>query len=319
MKLKKPIDSAAKSITFGVEFETVIPSSSGVSTGSYHHGLPVRNGLNLTTGLTIDAPLFNRSIWKAERDGSIRCDAGFIPCEFVSPILKGEDGLSNLIQMTSFIRDIGGKVNDSCGLHITVGIQSIIGTLDPHAVAEFCRKLAHVAQANAWAIYAQTGAGRHVNSYSSVLREEVEVIMRNMVRTTDPINLSTMANRCGRGMVNFNKVFSQGVIEFRAFAGTLNLNKIMHHLATVLGICRRAATVQTFGKFNRKESKKHAIANSTDAVRRMWRLLGWVDSVPNRDVALGLFGVLHCNFGLYRKTALEMAEQFESRFPVANL
>ncbi len=51
----------------------------------------------------------------------------------------------------------------------------------------------------------------------------------------------------------------------------------------------------------------------------MWRLLGWVDSVPGRDCALGLFGPLHDEFGAYRKVALEMADKFEERFPAANL
>ena len=52
---------------------------------------------------------------------------------------------------------------------------------------------------------------------------------------------------------------------------------------------------------------------------RMWRILGWCDATECQHLALGLFGMLHAEFGAYRKAALEMAEQFEARFPAANL
>jgi len=32
-----------------------------------------------------------------------------------------------------------------------------------------------------------------------------------------------------------------------------------------------------------------------------------------------MFGALHSEFGAYRAVAVEMAQQFESRFPAANL
>ncbi len=321
MKLTKPEDSAAKAIRFGVELETVIPTTSGVEIGRRHHGRPVVNGL--VGHCLIDAPQFGNARWRAERDGSIRYDANYAPCEFVSPILHGEAGVAALRKMIEFIRGIGGKVNDSCGCHITVGIGSIIGVNDPtpHQIAEFCQRVAHIAQSNAWAIFAQTGTGRHVNSFSHALSDEVGGLLKQMKRhAADGVRVSSLAYSCGRGMVNFQKAFTHGCIEFRAFAGTLNESKVLHHLATVLGLCRRAATVQRFGRFNRKATKKHSrVANAVEALRRMWRLLGWVDSVPNRDCALGMFGALHSEFGAYRAVAVEMAQQFESRFPAANL
>lgn len=321
MKLTKPADTTAQSIRFGIELETMIPAVAGISVGGYHSGNPVRQGVT-PTGNIIQAPRFSGACWRADRDASIRCEPGYVACEFVSPVLHGADGLACLRDMMAFINAIGGKVNDSCGCHITVGIASVIGTSDDEAVSEFCRKLAHIAQHNAWAIYAQTGTGRHRNHYAQQLAPEVERLMKQMVRVGDASRKSELAARCGRGMVNFNKAFNgeRGAIEFRAFAGTLNEGKVLHHLATVLGLIRRAATVQTFGRFDRKSTKKHAhVTNAVAALRRMWRVLGWVDSVPGRDCALGLFGALHTEFGSYRKVALEMAEKFEHRYPAANL
>lgn len=315
----KPEDVAAREITFGVETETAIPVTAGINIGNYHGGLPVQTGIGADGEIT--APSFNGLRWRAERDGSIEAGVGHIACEFVSPILKGEAGIQALRSMLGFIREIGGKVNQSCGCHITIGIASVIGTSDSDKVADFCRKLAHIAQMNAWAIYAQTGTDRHTNRFAGQFSAEIERIMSDLVRRRDEVSRRSLPLQCNRYcMVNFNKVFTHGVVEFRAFAGTLNESKMLHHLATVLGICRRAATAGVVGRFNRKATKKHSkIANATEALRRMWRTFGWVDSVPGRTCALGLFGPLHSEFGTFREVAVEMAQKFETRFPNANL
>lgn len=323
-KASKAQDVAASQIEFGVEIESMIPVNCGIMVGGYHSGLPVRDAIreNAPVGsAVIQAPQFEGKTWRADRDGSIACDPGYMPCEFVSPVLKGEAGIACVRQMIAFIKAIGGKVNRSCGLHITIGLKSVIGSCEIPKVAEYVQKLAHVAQRHAWAIYAQTGTDRHANHYAHTLRLETESLVEQMTQTTDAIRLSTLANQCGRGMVNFQKAFrgETGAVEFRAFAGTLNESKMLHHIATAFGIARRAVTVQTFGKFNRKAGKKHQIANAVQAIKKMWSALGWCDATAGRECALGLFGALHAEFGEYRTAALKMAEQFDTRFPNANL
>ncbi|HVU07837.1 MAG TPA: amidoligase family protein [Verrucomicrobiae bacterium] len=319
MNVSKPQDRDASGIQFGVEMETLIPSGAGIDIGGYHRGLAVSAGTT-PDGRTLTAPNFRRAYWRAEQDSSIHSGGGYRACEFVSPVLCGDLGVAKLREMIAFIRALGGRVNDSCGCHITVGVESLLPAKNFDIYADFCRRLAHIAQNNAWAIYAQTGTGRHFNSYSSQLAAETEELMRQLVSVSND-GKQAVVHRCRRkSMINFQKLFSVGVIEFRAFAGTLDENIILHHLATVLGLMRRAATVQQFGRFDRKQTKKHSkIASAEAALRRMWRLLGWVDSVPGRDCALGLFGALHAEFGSYRKVALKMARQFEAQFPAANL
>lgn len=165
----KPQDSKAGAIQFGVELETFIPADCGISVGGYHRGLPVSLG-NSLYGSQIAAPHFAGSYWKAERDGSIRPDPGHNPCEFVSPILHGEEGVAKLGEFVNFIRAIGAKVNASCGCHITVSVDSIIGSSDVQARVEYGRKITHVARWHARAIYGQTGTGRHLIHFSHPLR-----------------------------------------------------------------------------------------------------------------------------------------------------
>jgi hypothetical protein len=320
----RPQDDAAAAIEFGVEIETQIPVGSGVEVGGYHRGVAVTSGREAETGNLVMAPVLegvaivNAPCWRADRDGSIRCDQGFMPCEFVSPILRGEAGLENLIRMLAFIRRIGGRVNGSCGLHITVGVRSVIGSVETEKVAAYVRNLCHIAHQNAWAIYAQTGTGRHLNSYAHVLPPATEALLISM-RHASAQDAAQFAEACGRGMVNLRKAFTaNSAVEFRAFAGTLNTDKALHHLATTLGLVRRAAVMRTVGRFQ-KSSKKNRSRSAPEAVRRLWRILGWCNPTECQPIALGLFGRLHAEFGRYRNAAMSRAERFEREFPNANL
>ena len=239
--MKKP-DTQAASILFGVELETTIPATSGVMVGSYHHGTAVtrgvRKGHSVPAGLlparlpeVVAAPTFGRLAWRAERDGSIR-GAGE-PCEFVSPILHGEAGVAALCDFVGWMNEIGATVNDSCGCHVTVSADSVIGTSDNDERAKFARKLAHIAQWHARSIYGQTGTGRHLNHYSHTFAADVAQLVKTMERSPSPSVKTSAAISCGRGMINFRKVFSHGLVEFRAFAGTTSLAKVSHSFRRV--------------------------------------------------------------------------------------
>jgi hypothetical protein len=324
MKLKKCQDYLASQIRWGIELETRIPTTAGVQVGNYHGGQAVHVGIHAETTLPLNAPSFQGSRWKAERDGSIRCDAGQMPCEFVSPILHGDEGVENLLRFVDFTHAIGATVNDSCGCHITVGIESVIGTDDPRAVSEFIRKLAHISRWHARSLYGQTGAGRHLNHYSHPLLEDTGSKMRRLVTTEEERVKAECAEQCGRGMVNFRKAFKRdadgryvGVVEFRVFAGTLNAKKILHHLGTVLGLCRRAHEVRVLGGFTKNKAQIKRTATAASALRYLHDYLGWAGS--KRPVALGLFGPLHAEFSTMRKEAQRLCKRFDERYPDASL
>jgi hypothetical protein len=202
---RKQQDTEATAIRFGIELETKIPRTSGLAVGGYHNGYPVRSG-RATTGQELPAPNFNGATWRADRDGSITCEPGEMPCEFVSPILHGEAGVEYLCQFVEWILAIGATVDGSCGCHITVGIESVIGSAQPEKVSEFVRKLAHISQWHAMSLYGQTGTGRHLNRYSHTLAADVERHMRKIVNTSSVADKEAAAAACGRGMLNVQKV-----------------------------------------------------------------------------------------------------------------
>lgn len=313
----RPQDTKAEAITFGVELETTIPAAAGIVVGPYHGGLPVADGVATATGQRVAAPHFGGTRWHADQDGSIRSEGGRAACEFVSPVLSGAEGVEALLAFVDWAKAVGATVNSSCGCHITVGVASVIGTSDPQAVGEFARKLAHLAHWHARALYGQTGTGRHLNTYSRPFDAAVGALARRMLRRPLPADKDRAARSCGRGMVNFGKLFTHGVVEFRVFAGTLNQQKLMHHLATVLGLCRRAAEVECLGGFGRNKAQAKRTATAAEALRFLRDYLGWTGS--KRPVALGLFGALYDGFGAYAPVAERMCARFDACFPAANL
>ncbi|MBU6303045.1 MAG: amidoligase family protein, partial [Verrucomicrobia bacterium] len=185
MQVRKSQDHLASQIQWGIELETSIPAASGVIVGAYHNGSAVQCGVDPDTAMPLAAPAFAGQRWRAERDGSIRPEPGHVACEFVSPILHGEAGVQHLLSFVNWANAIGGQVNDSCGCHITVGIESVIGTDDPKAVSEFIRKLAHISRWHARSLYGQTGTGRHLNHYSHPLFEDTGSKMRKLVTSEE--------------------------------------------------------------------------------------------------------------------------------------
>jgi hypothetical protein len=321
---RKPADEAAAEIRFGVELETIVPDSSGIEIGPYHGGRLVRGGIEFGTGLAIWPPEFGGKHWRADCDGSIQSKAGFRPCEFVSPVLHGVEGVEALRKFIVFANRLGALVNHSCGCHITVGVPSVIGSADPERVARFVRRLTRVTNQHAWGLFGQTGTNRHKNNFCSRFPQHAGMATNEMLLCdlgNDLQKRNKLATSVGRGAVSFLKSFqpdmTKSAVEFRVFAGTQNENKILHHLATVLGLCRRAATTRLVPPFI--PTKRTVAVSAPEAITVLWHYLGWIEDSAGVDVAFGQFGALHSSFEAYKGAAMMMAEKFEKRFPAAKL
>jgi len=245
----RSLPSNIESLTFGVEIETTIPHGI-VTVGPYHGGFPIRNG-----------PAFAGQCWKAERDGSIMVRAaGHEACEFVSPVLKGEAGVAHLLEFVAWLNSIGARVNASCGLHIHVGLDGLTDAARAEAIAEFIAKLAHVASFNATALYAQTGTlGREQGHFCAKPGDQYKQTVRRLRRTKA---IHTAAEVSRYQMLNLTNVPRNRTVEFRCFAGTLNADKVLAHLFSVLVLCRISAQLKTIPSWdNRPWSGTDAVWN----------------------------------------------------------
>ncbi len=81
--------------------------------------------------------------------------------------------------------------------------------------------------------------------------------------------------------------------------------------------CRRAAEIECLGALGKNKAQAKRTATAASALRFLWDYLGWTGG--KRPVALGLVGPLHTEFKTYREVAERRCQQFDSRFPYANL
>lgn len=180
----------ANEISFGVEFETTLDASDPTPIGPYHGGCQVPW---LPPG------------WKAERDSSIcpttRHRKG---CEFVSPKLRGYEGVRQVENAIDAIKARGGRVNASCGLHITIEWNG-----DAAALA----RLISLVGNHERAIFASTGTRRR----------EQTIYTKRIKQYGDKDNAKQRCEADRYHLLNLTHLArGRNRIEFRAFAGTLD-------------------------------------------------------------------------------------------------
>lgn len=255
----------ANQIAFGIEIETTLPNSDATPIGGYHRGLPVAW---LPPG------------WKAERDSSIRPRGpGRKGCEFVSPKLRGWEGLQQVLQAVREIRQRGGRVNESCGIHISVQFDG-----DAAALARLISLVANHEKG----IYASTGTKR---------RERT--IYAKKIKTYR--NHNDAKQRCERDRYHLLNLthLARGTnrLEFRAFAGSLNETKIAGYVQMCLGLVELALNTRRCSDwdYTKREGTRSCwdrpgAGEGETELNRLFYRLGWTKGWykgPLRDKRYG--------------------------------
>lgn len=152
--------------------------------------------------------------WKVVPDGSLRGRNG--TCEVVSPVLRGTDGLAEVRTVMKVLRDAGARVNESCGMHVHIGVDQL--TSD-----EQCAVMA-MYHAFQWAMTAWVKERRINNSWAKLrtatYTKQLIEQWRN-VRTHE--GRRALATNFGRYYaLNVAAYERHGTFEFRAHHGSLN-------------------------------------------------------------------------------------------------
>ncbi len=204
-----------RNLKWGVEIETGIPTAcrGDFSIGPYHSGYQQEWLPKFQEG---GLPFY----WKAERDSSVHV-RNCVDCEFVSPILFGVEGIDNLIEAIKRIKEKGARINQTCGVHVTVGFDG-----DSAALA----RLVNLVCRFETALYASSGThnrqnGTYCRGIKNIADREPRTNhkARHVVRQLSGygwdnryhlLNLQHMARGEKR-------------VEFRVFSASLNHNKIV--------------------------------------------------------------------------------------------
>jgi hypothetical protein len=145
-------------------------------------------------------------------------------CEFVSPKLRGPAGLAEVENTIDQINARGARVNETCGLHVTVEWNG-----DAAALA----RLISLVGNHERAIFASTGTRRR----------EQTIYTKRIKQYGDKDRAKTRCEMDRYHLLNLTHLArGRNRIEFRAFAGTTNKLKVIGYLMLCLGLVELALT-----------------------------------------------------------------------------
>jgi len=235
---------ASADFTFGVEIESTMPAGS-VRVGGHGNGYQVPW---LPAG------------WLADGDPSIIAPSGRVGCEFVSPILRGAEGIREVMEVIAEIKHRGGEVNASCGLHVHVGFD--IGNTNA------IYRLISLVSNHERGLYAITGTRRREQGTGSRYSTHWCKGLRQYGKAQD-------AERYAKGdrYHMHNLATYKPTVEFRVFAGSLNALKVATYVMVCVGLCDRACSVTRSAKWTPKPKSTNK-QGQWEATRLM-ETLGW--------------------------------------------
>lgn len=239
----------ANEMIWGIELETTLPASDDTRIGGRHNGCQVPW---LPAG------------WKAETDTSIHSQCmGRRGCEFVSPRLKGYDGLAQVMTAVESIVGRGGRVNHTCGVHVTVTFNG-----DANALARLISLVANHEKG----IFASTGTNRREQGgFTKTIKRYGNKDAAKQCCERDRYHILNLTH-LARG---------QNRIEFRAFPGSLNAIKIAGYIQMCLGLIELSVAKNKCSAWSYSKKKPNAKScwdrpgDGETELNRLFYRLGW--------------------------------------------
>lgn len=246
-------------LTFGAEFEVILPAA-------HSHATAAREIARLTGFEVIPAARIGRAdrnsqAFRVVHDGSVH-GAG-IGAEFVSPILRGQEGLDRITKLAHSLVAIGATVNQSCGFHVHVG------GFRPQL--PFFKNLVKLYSKFEVAIDTAMPPSRrgNVQRYcQSIARVSPQAI--DAATSIDGIITAATGHRSGDYSARFYKLnlaafAKHSTVEFRQHAGTVDAAKAVAWIKTCLRIVAAAEQgksghVTAAGDFTTLPAKTRAVA-----------------------------------------------------------
>jgi hypothetical protein len=245
------MQASLASLTFGAEFEVILPRGFNRETAA--------RAVSNHSGITVNHAIGARGSWKIVSDASVSGNG--IGLEFVSPILKGEDGLEQVRKITAALTAIGATVNTSTGFHVHVGAG------DQADNAAFFKNVLKLYGRFETALDAIHPASRRAstNSYCKSVRS----LATRVDTASTTAEIFRLANDRYH-KVNLAAFAKHRTVEFRQHAGTVDGNKAVNWITLCLRIVAAAkagktgeeVAVQAARDFSRLDAKARAVAEA---------------------------------------------------------
>ena len=113
----------ARGMTIGIEIEFIAPTDMR----EFRDCIATRlNDINSAVRMSRNTGGYHnetQNMWKLVRDSSVNAQGAGYGMEMVSPILKGESGLMQAVEVMDALTHCGADVNRSCGVHVHFGVE----------------------------------------------------------------------------------------------------------------------------------------------------------------------------------------------------
>ena len=246
-------------LSFGVEIECYDEEGVQNDVGRYHDYLSddPRGDVNPDF-----LPSFRGLKWKVEEDGSLGLRKGR---EFISPILKGSEGIENVVEVLMILKRKGFIVDSDCGLHIHVGLSSICQNNNVDEVVSFLSRLVKSVFNYQGCLYGSSGSVRRDKEYYCSRLESGE----NLIILSDRIGKKNKGDKDlsdfeGMGVysdkykcLNIGNIRNgvkgeRSSLEFRYPSGSLDHIQFLLHIVQIVWLVRQSWV----DRHGRKDSDK---------------------------------------------------------------
>jgi hypothetical protein len=158
-------------------------------------------------------------------------------CEIVSPVLQGEEGLRQVLEVLRTLEAKGHRVNASCGVHVHVGWRR---DWPSEALARLVTIVAYLEKG----LYGITGTkNRERGRYCGGVRKYGNDKDAKPALDRDRYHALNLTN-LARG--------TKDTVEFRVFSGSLNPTKVAGWIQVCLGLVERALAAKRMPTWNPK-------------------------------------------------------------------
>ena len=304
----------AEDITFGIEIECFIPRDARAPYGGIVYDRRV--GYHQTGNF--DGRNFPG--WSATRDASLETDLpNYWPVEFVSPVLKGQNGLEQIRKFFAWLESINARVNRTCGQHVHVGVESGSGSQDADEQAAWVANLIGLTSFYECALFAMTGSRYRDNNYycrsikSDGHRNQYKRVNQDVKNAASEQKYNTFRETSYGSSkftaLNLTSVFTNRTVEFRLWAGSTNITKALMHISVSLGLAELAR--RRNHNFTSEETpvrRSFRYSKAEGQVEKLMQGLGFIRTTRSAP-ACGFFGT-YDELNKIRKEARRLARKF---------
>jgi len=232
---RRAINGMPSNRTFGVEIE--------------FFGTTAQSAINALANVGIRASFEGYSHvvmadWKIVTDVSVSSQGTGTGrgLELVSPILRGQAGLESLEKALSALRTAGAKVDKSCGIHVHVGMDGLVGAQLMQVIDLYHANQNHidylVSRSRRNTSYAKHFTNASLTSGYSAQVFNALRIARTATATAN--NRRNTGNADRYYVVNVSAYAKYGTLEFRQHQGSLNGKKVGAWVQFILALVEKA-------------------------------------------------------------------------------